>query len=121
MSPFWLRKVALFICVGLIAFNTGEACAKTPCFSVHARKKIEMFSLLTSKLLLIRMTFLAGKTTDSNIYFVTYANELSRIPRRMKARLQQHSTTWRPSGFFFERVSCSCDSMGERSFVHRSS
>ena len=65
MSPLWLGKVALLICYGLIAFNTGEAYAKTACFSVHARKKIEKFSFLSRKLLLIPMIFLAGKTTIS--------------------------------------------------------
>ena len=47
MSPFWPGKVALLICDGLFAFNTGRACAKTACLSVHPHKKIEMSSLLT--------------------------------------------------------------------------
>lgn len=68
MSIFFLRLVslaALQSCDGLTALNPGEACAKTACFSVHVRKKIEMFSPLTSKLLLIPITFLGGKTRGS--------------------------------------------------------
>ena len=57
----FLARKSRAVCEGLIAFDRGEACAKTACSCRCSQENRNVYSP-KSKLLLIRIKFLTGKT-----------------------------------------------------------